>query len=239
EPQHQALTLVICLARDESHRWSLLAYSKSVASCILCAKHSKCRKVVALSCCAIEQILSTKNKKEAKKFMECCLESLVMEGSSTGKGILENKNEKTVSLVRKKSQVEAELWRSFDKFIGFLVMLFEKQSCIYYDKNTSGMKSELSLIGTINKDQLVCITSLIGCFNSFCFWPLNRPRKRSGCIGDADEFLALNSLGREVNEVNQNHVIFIWSAVGCQVMALFRQIIKRIQASNNMTALIS
>ena len=56
------------------------------------------------------------------------LESLVMEGSSTGKGILENKDEKTISLVRKKSQIEAELWRSFDKFTGLLVMLFEKQS---------------------------------------------------------------------------------------------------------------
>ena len=44
---------------------------------------------------------------------------------------------------------------------------------------------------------------------------------------------------REVNDINHNHVIFIWSAVGCQVMALFRQIIKRIQASNNITALTS
>ncbi|KAK3792748.1 hypothetical protein RRG08_023081 [Elysia crispata] len=239
EPQHQALTLMICLARDEGHRWSLLSCPKSIASCILCAKHSKCRKVVALSCCVIEQILQTKSKKEAKKFMECCLESLVMEGSSTGKGILENKDEKTISLVRKKSQIEAELWRSFDKFTGLLVMLFEKQSCIYPDKNTSGMKSELSLIGSINKDQLLSITSLIGCFNNLCHWPLNRPRKRNGFIGDAEEFLSLNALGREVNDINHNHVIFIWSAVGCQVMALFRQIIKRIQASNNITALTS
>ena len=51
-----------------------------------------------------------------------------MEGSKTGKGILENKEEKSVSLLRKKSQHEAELWRNFDKLIGSLVLLFEKQS---------------------------------------------------------------------------------------------------------------
>ncbi|GFR76305.1 synaptophysin [Elysia marginata] len=239
EPQHQALTLLTCLAQDQGHRWSLLSSPKSVALCILCVKHSKCRKVVALSCCVIEQILQTKSKKEAKKFMECCLESLVMEGTATGKGILENKDDKTVSLVRKKSQVEAELWRSLDKLLGFLVTLFEKQSCIYQDKNTSRIKSELSLIGSINRDQLMCIRSLIGCFNCLSHWPLNRPRKRSGLIGDAEEFLSLDLLGNEINEVNHNHIVFIWNSVGCQVMALFRQITKRIEASNNMIALTS
>ena len=42
-----------------------------------------------------------------------------------------------------------------------------------------------------------------------------------------------------MNEINHNHTVFIWGTVGCQVMALFRQIIKRIQAADNLTALTS
>ncbi|GFN84679.1 synaptophysin [Plakobranchus ocellatus] len=185
EPQHQALTLLACLAQDESHRMSLLCSSKTVACCILCAKYSKCRKVIALGCRMLEQLLLTRNKKEAKRFMECNL------------------------------------------------------GCIYHDKNSSRLKSEMSLIGSINRDQLMCITSLIGCFNSYCHWPLNRPRKRSGQMGNVEEFLSLNILGDEINELNHNHTVFVWSCVGSQVMALFRQITKRIQSCNNLMVLSS
>ncbi|KAI8792077.1 CAunnamed protein product [Biomphalaria glabrata] len=227
QSQCQALKLLTYLAGDDVTRSVLLNHPQTVAVCICLNKQSQCRKVIAGTCCLIEELLNTKNSSNAKQFMICVSESVTMDTNYEQLNVNRNRDvQLSFSGPKRLRCSDCQLWKHLDDLVDHLVFLVEKFGFL---ERHEQLTCELSKFGNINCDQLTIIAALIGCFNQLCVWPLNRPKSQQNqsFVYINDEIILKEDMRHQLKHLSHKHVFFVWEKVGPQVMALFKHFASR------------